>query len=539
MMFNAVKPASRNASARAQIKFFLRSFHDNRRCSSHAQNPSLDTNHLRQRYSLLKGLISERHQQLCGVDGRSIYSVNQINLGKLDIYGFDYDYTLAQYSDALLSFIYQQASLNLVHKYGFPEDILNMEFVPDFCIRGLHFDIKRSLLMKIDANNIIQGDTVHRGLEKLDSEQVLQEFDGRMNIPKKIMDQSYVGGESIKQLMDEYAIPEMMLLANVVQYFQDNNISYDHLLLFRKVKNSVRDVHISGMIYKEITSNLDTYLQKDKLCDLFDYLSEANKTLFLITNSGFDFVNKGMRYIVGADWMDAFDVVIVDANKPTFFKRNSHPLKVLNNSYQTYSDTFSWQRVRSLQKGVVYQGGSIYELMELTGWDGANVLYFGDQIYNDLSDPTFSHGWRTGAIIPELEKETSLMNTKVFGQSLIWTQTLERLLERLQVYRDAESKQLLKEWLGERQQLKQTVKNIFNPQFGSVFRSHLSPSYFTGRLCRIADIYTSSVENLTQYYPDHFFFPLRSPLPHEHIVSMAYQHDGYDSAIEEILNRKF
>ena len=156
--------------------------------------------------------------------------------------------------------------------------------------------------------------------------------------------------------------------------------------------------------------------------------------MFLITNSGFDFVNKGMKYLVGKDWLDAFDVVIVDANKPTFFKRNSTPLRISYNSYQSqYQDTYSWQRVQSLRKGVVYRGGSIYEMMELSGWTGAEVLYFGDQIYNDLSDPTFSHGWRTGAIIPELEKETNLMNTKVFGQSLIWTQTLERLLERLQV----------------------------------------------------------------------------------------------------------
>ena len=111
------------------------------------------------------------------------------------------------------------------------------------------------------------------------------------------------------------------------------------------------------------------------------------------------------------------------------------------------------------------------------------------------------------------------------------------LLDFTQVYRDAESRQLLQDWLDERRHLKQTMKNIFNPQFGSIFRSQLSPSYFTGRLCRIADIYTSSVENLIHYYPDHFFFPIRSPLPHEHIISMAYQHDGYDSAIEEILNR--
>ena len=32
--------------------------------------------------------------------------------------------------------------------------------------------------------------------------------------------------------------------------------------------------------------------------------------------------NKGMRYIVGADWRDLFDVVVVDARKPAFFLNN-------------------------------------------------------------------------------------------------------------------------------------------------------------------------------------------------------------------------
>ena len=96
----------------------------------------------------------------------------------------------------------------------------------------------------------------------------------------------------------------------------------------------------------------------------------------------------------------------------------------------------------------------------------------------------------------------------------------------------------MQSWLQERQQLKTAVTDIFNPHFGSVFRSNLSPSYFAGRLCRMADLYTSSVNNLIRYSPDHFFFPLRGTLPHEHVVGFAYQHDDYDSAIETALQTK-
>jgi len=38
----------------------------------------------------------------------------------------------------------------------------------------------------------------------------------------------------------------------------------------------------------------------------------------------------------------------------------------------------------------------------MTGWNGQQVLYFGDHPYSDLADVTLQHGWRTGATISEL-----------------------------------------------------------------------------------------------------------------------------------------
>ena len=43
------------------------------------------------------------------------------------------------------------------------------------------------------------------------------------------------------------------------------------------------------------------------------------------------------------------------------------------------------------------------------------------------------HGWRTGAIVPELELETKVVNTEQYAQSLTWLQALTGLVERMQV----------------------------------------------------------------------------------------------------------
>lgn len=54
---------------------------------------------------------------------------------------------------------------------------------------------------------------------------------------------------------------------------------------------------------------------------------------------------------------------------------------------------------------------------------------------SDLCDQdlTLKHGWRTGAIIPELRSELKIMNTEQYIQTMTWLQTLTGLLEQMQV----------------------------------------------------------------------------------------------------------
>lgn len=59
------------------------------------------------------------------------------------------------------------------------------------------------------------------------------------------------------------------------------------------------------------------------------------------------------------------------------------------------------------------------------------ILIFCDLCDQDL---TLKHGWRTGAIIPELRSELKIMNTEQYIQTMTWLQTLTGLLEQMQVW---------------------------------------------------------------------------------------------------------
>ena len=51
------------------------------------------------------------------VNTKSVFANAELNLAEIDVYGFDYDYTLATYRSTVEEFIYHEAKKALVHKF--------------------------------------------------------------------------------------------------------------------------------------------------------------------------------------------------------------------------------------------------------------------------------------------------------------------------------------------------------------------------------------------------------------------------------------
>lgn len=126
-------------------------------------------------------------------------------------------------------------------------------------------------------------------------------------------------------------------------------------------------------------------------------------------------------------------------------------------------------------------------------------------------------GWKTAAIVPELESEIRIMNTEEYRRSVGWLQTLAALIETQydDCLKSDEARAVMDSWLQERDSLRSQTKNMFNPQFGSIFRTYHNPTYFSRRMMRLANVYTSNVSNFLEYSLNHAFYPRRAALPHE------------------------
>uniref|UniRef100_A0A4W3I245 5'-nucleotidase domain containing 3 n=1 Tax=Callorhinchus milii TaxID=7868 RepID=A0A4W3I245_CALMI len=434
----------------------------------------------------------------------AIFANNEVCLSDIEIYGFDYDYTLAFYSIHLHSLIFNTAREMLIQQHKYPEGLRSYEYNANFAIRGLHYDVQKGILMKIDAFHYIQLGTIYRGLSPVSDEEILEMYEGT-HVPLEQMSDFY--GKVKMKLAHGFALPEI----------EPRSLACEASALTTDLQDST----YGGVQCKMKCTNFDIFYFKsekyishgEKTCRVLTKLINNGKKLFLITNSPFSFVDKGMQYIVGKDWRDLFDIVIVQADKPTFFNDKKKPFRRVNQS-----STLLWDKVSKLENGQIYKQGNLYEFLKLTGWIGSKVLYFGDHIYSDLADLTLKHGWRTGAIIPELQYEIKIMNTKEYSRVLLWLQGLTGLLERMQVYADPESQMVLQEWNKERRELREMTKTIFNPQFGSIFRTHHNPTYFSRRLSRFADIYMASLNSLLNYDLHYTFYPRRTPLQHEALL---------------------
>ncbi|CAL4131879.1 unnamed protein product [Meganyctiphanes norvegica] len=465
---------------------------------------------LKQKYEENKTLLSNKKLPE-DVDKHAVFASNELNMSEIKVYGFDYDYTIANYLPEVEHLIYELGKNVLVNKCRYPDGIKNLKYNREFAIRGLHYDVEKGLLMKLDQFQQIQRGSIYRGLTLLSRDEI-RELYGTRTIPLQYLEGSLAGGTKMAHLADLFSIPEMCLLRQIVQFFLDNDLHFHSVSIFNDVKAAIGSIHPE--MHRIVTKDASNYLMKDpNLIKFFDRLKENGKELFLITNSPFRFVNAGMTHILNENWREYFDVIITNAKKPNFFTEK-RPFRILNEEI----DTFTWDPVEKLEKGKIYAEGSLYHLKRFVDTAGQNVLYFGDHPYADLADLALNHSWRTGAIVWELDYELEKQNSLEYKKMSGWFILLQSLIEEYQDISDddEEAAQIIQQWKEERNILWKTLKDMYNPHFGSVFRTFDNPTYFSRRLFRYADIYTSQISNLCNYKINHTFYPRRGVLPHEY-----------------------
>ncbi|WOK94047.1 hypothetical protein Cni_G02749 [Canna indica] len=425
---------------------------------------------------------------------KGIYVNRNVRLDDIEVYGFDYDYTLAHYSGNLHRLIYDLAKKHLVNELRYPESCLQFEYDPTFPIRGLCYDRLRGCLLKLDFFGSIEPDGCFFGRQKLSLEKI-KEMYGTRHIGR-------AQARVLVGLMDFFCFSEVCLIADIIQHFMDANLEFDASNVYEDISQAIQHVHKSGLLHKEILSDPPKYLVKNsQVFGLLKKLKEKGKKLFLLTNSPYSFVDGGMSYMLEGNnddrnsWRELFDVVIAKASKPNFYT-SDHPFRC----YDTVNDTLAFTAVDKFLPDQVYYHGCLKSFLQITKWKGPEVIYFGDHLFSDLRGPSKA-GWRTAAIIHELESEIKIQNSDSYRSQQAKFHIIEELLRKLYATvvsseRGQAYRQMAHELNAERRHCRSTMRSMFNNFFGATFLTDTSQeSAFAYHIHQYADIYTSSPEN--------------------------------------------
>ncbi|EDS38104.1 cytosolic purine 5-nucleotidase [Culex quinquefasciatus] len=441
-----------------------------------------------------------------------IFVNRSLHLENIKHYGFDMDYTIAEYKSPQ----YEQLGFNLVKErlvtLGYPVEILQFEYDPSFPVRGLWFDSLYGNLLKVDAyGNILV--CVH-GFEFLKHSQVYELY------PNKFLQ---LDESRVFVLNTLFNLPETYLLACLVDFFTNSpqyaeqvdrtGVKYGELFMsfrsiFQDVRGAVDWVHIYGDLKKKTLEMLNGKLPTVRLTRFC--FAPALFGFWAPTTSHrphhdvlFDFPHGAKPEDPHRDWKTYFDTIVVDARKPLFFGEGT----ILRQVDTTTGALRVGTHMGPLQANQVYSGGSCDVFTKLIGAKGKDVLY-----------SKKIRGWRTFLIVPELVQELHVWTDKcqLFAE-------LQRLDVKLgDLYKNLDSSAKEKPDISS---VRTAIRDVTHKMdlaygmMGSLFRSGSRQTFFSSQVSRYADLYAATILNL-MYYP--FSYMFRAPamlLPHESTVA--------------------
>ena len=169
------------------------------------------------------------------------------SLDKIEVYGFDFDFVIASYKPALQGLIYDLVKQIMVEDKRYPKEFLDFQYDPTFAIRGLHFDCNQGVLLKLDSTFNIHLETVFYGRQPLQPHQIYKRYPGLhvccilvfkfqsfnyLLIFFFQLQKQYIQA-NIKHISDLFELSECTILADIVQFFADNDIKFDPSAVFR------------------------------------------------------------------------------------------------------------------------------------------------------------------------------------------------------------------------------------------------------------------------------------------------------------------
>lgn len=453
---------------------------------------------------------------------RGVFVNRTMNLRSVQAIGYDMDYTLLHYNVELWEQAAFEHASGRLAEFGWP--VADLEFDVDAFSLGLTFDLELGSLVKATRFGYVVR--AQHGSKRLSFDEQRQAYAGT------VVDLSTERFEFMNTLFE---LSRACLWAQLVDLFDAGRLPdvRSYAELYRAIDSALNQAHIEGALKAEITASPDTFIDPDPemVKTLVDQRA-AGKKLLLITNSEWQYTRFMMRhavdpYCVSGTWRDLFDVVIVSAQKPSFFSGQNQLHRIVDEDLGLMQPHHG-----PMEAGTVYFGGSARLVEEALGISSEQVLYVGDHLFGDVHVSKDTLMWRTALITRELEAEVrDAMDFAPKEAELVQLMAkkvqVDRRQAQLRMARqrgddaselDAVTREAIK--LDQRvAPLARAAAEVGHKLWGPLMRAGNDKSLYARQVERYADIYMSRVSNLYHETPYAYLRAARGSLPHDAAIN--------------------
>ena len=290
--------------------------------------------------------------------GSRIFCNRSLNMSSIAAVGFDMDYTLAMYKpETFEKLAYAETKKKLVDVYGFPSEVLELEYDHAYMVRGLVVDKTRGNVLKMDRHKYVK--VARHGFEPLSTESRIETYCATSAKADQFSGPEYANVDTLFALGETYLFCQLVELKeryvregvlnertdpsgedpsafDAVSSSDDATKARKRALaskpfakMYDEIRASVDLCHRDGTLKRAVADDPGLYIHADKeLVPMLRALRASGKKVFLLTNSLWDFTNVVMNFLVAdrvgeektVEWTELFDAVITGACKPGFFE---------------------------------------------------------------------------------------------------------------------------------------------------------------------------------------------------------------------------
>lgn len=473
---------------------------------------------------------------------RRIFVNRNLKMESIRMIGFDMDHTLAVYQKLPLETLAFEATRDkLIAERQYPESVRNLLYDPDLVIRGLVVDKRLGNILKIDQYHYVVR--VYHGTRRLSKDERRRLY---RNSRIRLSSDKYMSIDTL------FSLPEATLFAQLVDHLEaEGRQRRDYTQVYDDVRECIDRAHADGSIKDRIMAAPDRFLlRQPDLPAVLDAFRDQGKRLFLLTNSEALYTHRVMSHLLdGARegyprWYNYFDVVVVNARKPSFFRK-----------FEAVRRLGAEEVLRAgldpQETGILHEGGGTRAFEKMVGFRGDEILYVGDHTFVDILRAKETSRWRTAMVIEELEQEIEReqevasryrdLDELVASRARVMAQ-IGRVQRRLSVLRregrngvptaasasdrvvdPLRELELRVQRLEEQsarlaaavRERREEIESCFNPNWGKLCKCGEINSRFGDQVKDFACIYTSAVRNFLAYAPSTYFRSPRELMPHE------------------------